>query len=305
MAGHYLEYYRDGKRITEKATSKANALYLLSKRIDSPAPDKRLLGDIFSEWIDTRGNVRVEASIWKSLEPHFGQRQIGAVTRQHITAYVTERKRAGVKNTSVVREIALIRALLRHAGHDTRICSNLGLPIAHKRLDKYLSADEWKQLVDALPDAHRPLFVFLYETGCRLNEVRTLDESHIDYDRSLAWVEGKTGKGERQVVYLSPKAKECLPALFSVKLKYPTMTLRYYADKSGLNDILKKSGRSPINGCHWLRHAAISRWVSSGVPVDKVARLARHTNINQTFRYAHLSPENLVETLAKLDGSNS
>lgn len=54
---------------------------------------------------------------------------------------------------------------------------------------------------------------------------------------------------------------------------------------------------------HMLRHTCASRLVQRGVPIATVQQWMGHATITTTLRYAHLSPNNLLDAAAILQGS--
>lgn len=60
--------------------------------------------------------------------------------------------------------------------------------------------------------------------------------------------------------------------------------------------------RAHIEDFTWrdLRHTAASRMVMAGVPLYRVQKILGHTNPLQTMRYAHLSDEELHDSVGKI-----
>lgn len=52
--------------------------------------------------------------------------------------------------------------------------------------------------------------------------------------------------------------------------------------------------------CHDLRHTCASWLVQAGVPLHTVSEILGHSSMAMTRRYAHLSPEHLLEAIRKL-----
>jgi len=71
---------------------------------------------------------------------------------------------------------------------------------------RYFFPDEWIAFYDALKPRQKVTFNFLINTGARINEVRMIQVSDIDFDRNsivLRWTKGRTGDGSRKMRVLS------------------------------------------------------------------------------------------------------
>ena len=89
-----------------------------------------------------------------------------------------------------------------------------------------------------------------------------------------------------------------------VRLLFPTseggIRLERKADQ-GLRRAARRAGLVPF-GWHVLRHTFASHLVMSGEPVQAVQQLLGHSRIDETMRYAHLSPKMKRNAVARLDG---
>ena len=71
---------------------------------------------------------------------------------------------------------------------------------------RYFFPDEWITFYDALKPRQKVTFNFLINTGARINEVRMIQVSDIDFDRKsivLRWTKGRTADGSRKMRVLS------------------------------------------------------------------------------------------------------
>ena len=138
-------------------------------------------------------------------------------------------------------------------------------------------------------DAAARSIKFLYETGCRLNEARTLRWDFVDGETMTARLpETKTGP---KTLHLTDEAMAVVdnsprivgnPHVFagagSAPMSGKTIRRRFHraAKMAGLVDVKP----------HDLRRTFITEIVNEGVPLPTVAALVGHTTIAMTARYA-------------------
>ena len=71
---------------------------------------------------------------------------------------------------------------------------------------RYFFPDEWLAFYDGLKPRQKITFNFLINTGARINEVRMIQVSDIDFDRNsivLRWTKGRMNDGSRKMRVLS------------------------------------------------------------------------------------------------------
>jgi len=71
---------------------------------------------------------------------------------------------------------------------------------------RYFYPDEWAVFYDALNPRQKITFHFLVNTGARINEVRNITVSDIDFDRNsimVRWTKGRNEDGSRKMRVLS------------------------------------------------------------------------------------------------------
>lgn len=67
---------------------------------------------------------------------------------------------------------------------------------------RYFFPDEWLAFYDACKTRQKITFHFLINTGARINEVRNIQVSDVDFDRNsivLRWTKGRMGDGTRKM----------------------------------------------------------------------------------------------------------
>jgi integrase len=153
--------------------------------------------------------------------------------------------------------------------------------------------------LDALYKTPRgPLWAFMVATGVRRGEiakaVRTDVRDGLLVIESSA--EGRTKSGKWRAVPLNGQAKDALRKLGKGRL------VDVHPDTLG--DWFKRdAAAAKLPGTlHWLRHTFCTALVQAGVSLHEVKRLAGHSSITVTERYAHNAPGFGAAAVATMDG---
>ena len=193
-----------------------------------------------------------------SLAEMWGLRPDGSNPRKHIKKYVEEK-----------RERFLSPAELKRVGEVLREMESEGIE---------------------LPSAIAATRLLIL-TGCRLNEIMTLQWEHVDLPgKALRLPDSKTGA---KVVHLGQSAIDVVEKIARVETNpwviVGTLPGARLTDlqpfwqrvraRAGLNDVR----------IHDLRHTFASTAVASGQGLPMIGKLLGHTQVQTTARYAHLA----------------
>lgn len=178
---------------------------------------------------------------------------------------------------------------------------------------RYLSKDEGDDLLSKLRSKSEIVYgmaLVSLDTGCRFSEVARLRWSDIGSD-SLRFVDAKKSGGtKKRTVPLTARLKEFFDSLpRSGSLVFPgrdgqvlteiSSIFRTVVKKMGLNDgVTDKRDRVVF---HTLRHSYASRLIQSGTDLYVVKELLGHSVISMTERYSHLSNDNLVAAVRRME----
>ncbi len=162
---------------------------------------------------------------WLKLIALVGDIALEGLTRDHARQYRDQRLATGVKTTTLLRELGVLRAVVNVACREIPLnlknpFDSLSIPDANKDASKRIpySNDEWKILVDAAIQANdepRRIALVLAFTGARLAEIVGLRKQDFDPAkgtiniRSHASRSLKTTASER-IVPLLPAALNAL-----------------------------------------------------------------------------------------------
>lgn len=169
-----------------------------------------------------------------------------------------------------------------------------------EKRERFLSDEEYKRLGDALrkvesekletQSAVNAIWLLML-TGCRLNEIMTLQWNHVDFNaRELRLPDSKTGA---KTVYLGTAALEKLDAI--EKLDDNDFVITGKNAGSNLTDLqhpwrrIRKIAKLNDVRLHDLRHSFASHGLIVGEGLPMIGKLLGHTQIQTTARYAHLA----------------
>ncbi len=182
----------------------------------------------------------------------------------------------------------------------------------HNLRERYLSPDEESRMVKVITrtcPAYLPAFVIALHTGMRSGEQFTMTWSMVDFEsRKIRLPQTKNGKAH--TVHLNQTAYSALQSLHGARpeaceTNRVFLSARYKCEplenpRQWFPDVCKDAG---VDNLHWhdLRHTFASRLVQKGVSIQTVSKLANHSSIAVTMRYAHLASEQLEDAVSVLD----
>jgi len=245
-----------------------------------------------------------------------------------IRAFMALLQGKGMAKSSIARKLACLRTFFRYLVREGKLRGNpaklVKSPKLPKRLPSYLDVDEAFQLLEAADGQDpfdlrdRALLELLYASGIRVGELTALNLQDLDLESGLLRVRGKGGR-ERIVpvgrkalkalrAYLAQRgalAARSLPAPCSQPLA-PALFLNGRGGRLSARSVgtivlkyLGKSGLGPKITPHGLRHSYATHLLGAGADLRAIQELLGHRRLSTTQRYAHVSPEHLMEVYDK------
>lgn len=221
-----IRYYDESgvqrERVTD-AGSKRDALAHLRKALDGVEKARgrspvRTVAELYAfhrrERLALRKATDDVDKRWKRLVSHFGVADVTGVTSMMIAEYAERRAADGVRKSTVNRELATLRHLLRVGAQATpQIVPWDAIPRI-KLADEsdlirtvFIDDEVWAQIRAHLAPHLRPLFTLAYWIGWRSGELRDLQRSQLDLQRgTLRLKPGRTKNKEGRLVYLPAEA---------------------------------------------------------------------------------------------------
>ena len=249
----------------------------------------------------------------KYLLPEFGSQSLEAIGQDDVAALHYRLHRTPVMANQVVEVLSRVF----YAAESWGLAPESGNPCQFvkkykkRSCERFLSEEEFRRLGDVLHEMQdegtlsasaASAFRLLMLTGCRRNEILTLQWSDVDLEGGeLRLRDAKTGA---RWVALSPTAKQVLAAI----PRYPgnpwVISGRGAAGRlANLNHpwiaVRKRAGLQDVR-IHDLRHSFASRALALGESLPMIGKLLGHRQVQTTARYAHLAQESVKASAARV-----
>lgn len=256
----------------------------------------------------------------KRLRDGFAARSMHELKGSDVESYKTRRCAQGAKPATINKELGLLSSAIAYANRVNDW--NLQNPAKGKKMAepegrlRWLDHSEAMRLIEAArlePSApHLPDFILLaLNTGCRRGELLGLEWRRVDLQKQLIYLEAIHQKnGRRGSVPLNDEAHAAILERQRFRARHCPQSPWVFCDSEGnrIQSIKRSFGtacrRAGIEDFHIhdLRHTCAAWLVQAGVPLIQVRDLLRHSTIEMTERYAHLSPDNVRTAVAALNG---
>jgi integrase len=220
----------------------------------------------------------------------FGKdRKLSTITNATVMDYRAKRRGEGLQKHSVNRETEILRAAMRWVErlHGVAVPD---LSWANLRYDeppprqRYLSFEEWANLLAASHSDIRPILICAVTTGLRKSNILNLEWSQVRLSDRRINLTVKGGKIHE--VRISPYLAEALLAL--PKTRGRVFVSRNFEKR--WRAALRESGLEDFR-FHDLRHTFASWARQSGADIADVKDALGHSDISMTMRYAHIKPD--------------
>jgi len=263
------------------------ALYLADKAVSRPAGAERA------------------RYAWMRLAPVFGHLRPDQIGRPLCRAYAQQRRRAGISDGTIIKELASLRAALRW--HDKLTPAIVELPASPAPKSRHLTREEYRRLRDAARRTpHLYLFITLaYSTAGRASAILELTWDRIDFETGQI----KLGAGERRLkgratVPMTESARAALEEAQAAALTAHVIEYAGRGVRSVKHAFARTAARAGLPWCtpHVLRHTAAVHMAESSVPIAEIAQYLGHSSEMVTFRvYARFSPDYLRRAASALE----
>ena len=248
---------------------------------------------------------RTEGIIRLQLLPRFGNEPLDAIQPGEVTRWVAVRSQQ-IAPASVTKEVRVLRAMLNKAVQ-WRVIGEFPLvgyqapPERASKAVEFYSSEQLAALYLAAGPVWAPVWQFMANTGLRRNEALNLKLSDVMADRvRVESTDDKPTKSRKwRDVPLNARAMEAVGWLrgkrqegFLLPQVFPRSVSRAF-EKAAL--------RASLGGSlHTLRHTFVSHLVMAGVDLETVRRIAGHSTITTTLKYAHLAPGHLTSAVTRI-----
>lgn len=304
------------RRLAEAVLAKVRVKIVEGRFFDTLEERERTFGEMMERYLKERtirkapGSIQRDQQCLKHLLPYFGGRVLAEITPKLISAYKATRYEKGAAPATLNKELGLMKSAFNVAIREWEWCREnpvrrIAMEQVHNQIDRWLTADEEKRLLDASPTWLKEIILFALNTGMRRGEILSLQWRDVDFSRGVLIVM-KSKNRERRTIPLNSKAFEPLmakqaglpggfvfPSASGTRINAQNLLRAFYA-------ALSRAGIENFR-FHDLRHTFATRLAQAGVDLYKVQRLLGHKTSAMTQRYAHHSPESLREGVLILD----
>jgi integrase len=275
-------------------------------------------GQKFLEWYQVQNSAksyRDYISLFSStIIPYFAAIQLTDISIEMVEKYKIERSKS-VSPSTVNKELIAIKHVLNKAILWGYLTNNPAKDVGKLRVKekkfRFLSLEEIELVLNASPDYARIILLTAIHTGMRRSELFRLEWEDVDFERGYIVV---TNKHDAHTKNYQIREIPMTAALENElkRLQAATMTqsgnvfIKSNGEAHGgelrktIARILKEAGIKPFT-LHDLRHTFASHLVMEGVDLPTVQKLMGHSDIKTTMIYAHLAPDHLRSSMARLD----
>lgn len=224
------------------------------------------------------------------------------VNANDIRAYLANERERGLSGRSLegVRQImsTFFNWTVREGLISKNPMSNIGAIKFKKDIKLPFSSLEIEMLKQGCEtDRDRALVDFLLSTGCRIGEVCRLKTESIDFQRLELTVLGKGNK--ERVVYLTEVAAASLKKYLSGRTDNDDHLFtgtRGPLTPQGVRflftQLSKRSGVPNVHP-HRFRRTLATHLIDRGMPIQEVAYVLGHSNLNTTMTYVYIEKSNV------------
>jgi integrase len=232
-----------------------------------------------------------------------------------ISNYKAERLSYGASSGTLNRELALMKhaftlAITEWQWVNDNPVKKVSMEKEAPARDRWLTDDEEKGLLAALPEWLREIVVFALDTRYRRGEVLSLAWKHVNLETGVATVFGRK-TAEWRSVPLIKRVREMLSAKHASRKAHPLKEALVFLDPEGqavdIHELRwafeKALGKAGIDNFrfHDLRHSFATRLAQNGVDLFTIQKLLGHKSYATTERYAHHCTESLRRGIKVLD----
>jgi len=236
-----------------------------------------------------------------------GNKDITDVTLHDLESFKAERMQF-VKVPTVNTYIRIIKASFNIAVKLNLVINNPAKDykkIKEDQTEKHTFTEE--QFFKLLGVCDNPVMKFIcyfgYFTGARLGEIINLQWNDIDLVNRIITIRNKTGfrtkTGRIRRIPIADRLLDVIkdmptgePEEYLFKRQSGEMFSKEYATNA-FRRYVRKAGLPTYLHYHCLRHTAITRMITKGIPIAAVQRIAGHSNITTTLGYTHLLVDDL------------
>jgi integrase len=332
----WIKYYRDGKPFYESSGSvkSGDAQRLLGQRraeifagthLGNAARKitiSELLDDLVRDYkVNGKDAVWCEGVVRNRLRPYFGAMRATKLTYSDAMLYVEQRQAGDAPNSTINKEVALLRRSYNLAKRAGKVAT---VPLLPARLTEnnvrkgFFEREEFLRLRAALPDEIKPVVTFAYWTGCRRGEILSLRWCQVDLHQGVVRLEpGETKNDEGRLIPLAGELLEMLQMQKDIRdLKWPECPWVFFRTGKPIKTFtgawttgciaaelfqIEGGHEVPTRLFHDLRRTGVRNLVRAGVPERVAMAISGHKTRSVFDRYNIVSERDLHDAARRLN----
>ena len=315
-------HVRRSAKTAKKAEAQAYLLRLLEEHAQAARGDTRerhLVSEAVERFFDEctlkPGTIDTYRYNSRTCGRLLGHLHLDEVNRRVLADFVATRKRTGVSDATIRRDLAFLGSIFTMAVRWDWVEAS---PLAtfknalkeSRARTRFLTREEFARLEIAASSKLRPILRLAVETGLRKEELLGLTLPSIDLRRrELHLGETKTNTPRR--VPLSPPALATIREILEERSRPRSAYLFCKADGCRIGNPRKAfenaCRRAEIADLrfHDLRHTFASWFVQEGGDLYRLSRILGHATLQMTARYGHLRTDDLHDELRRVAQNRS
>jgi len=272
------------------------------------------------EVMKVKASASSDVARMEQLKKHFEGQQACQVTPLmadsfRITMAKTKSAKTGrpYAGTTVNKAVSLARRVYYLAMDQGMVNSN---PFARRGTfkehpkGKYIPDEEFRAILERLPDYFKPVSLTAYLTGMRRGEIFNLEWSQVDLDKGTIDLSAEDTKtNEPRVIYLG-SLPELRRVFIEARLRKKVRQKLVFTNADGKPIQKQYSVRLFKKACseakvgpyrfHDLRHTFNTNMVKAGVDRSVIMKLTGHKTLAMFLRYSHLDQEQSESAMQSL-----
>lgn len=238
-----------------------------------------------------------------------------------IRGWMEEMMDRGNSASSICRRLSAVKSMYRYALSRELITHDpahaIHAPKKARRLPQFVSESDMDWLLDRTDwgttykgTRTRTILLMLYETGMRVSELTSLDDTSVDFGNREIRV---TGKGNKQrIIPFGDELAEQMQRYVRMRDQRPSRDgapafllndkgLRMTAAqvRTTVKQQLMAVGNITKRSPHVLRHTFATAMLNNGADLESVQKLLGHASLSTTEIYTHTTFEQLKQIYSK------
>jgi integrase len=231
--------------------------------------------------------------------------------RQHVDAYVRQRRQQKASDAAINRELEHVRAAFKLAvdNEELQRAPKIRMLVEDNVRTGFLEHSGYVALRHALPSYLAPLFVVGYHVGCRLGELLKLRWDQLDFAAAQIWLERGQTKGRvARVLPIYGDMQEVLVEALRIRdAEFPDCKLVFNRMGGKIVDFRKAWAKAcamaEVTGLHFhdLRRSAVRNMDRAGIPRATIRKIIGHETDAMFDRYRIVDQNDVREAGEKAE----